>query len=77
MVLLNNVFAIAITGENNFNWQSLKQLFKLWLNIISSIIKYIFYNIKEIYHTPVTGSASFPLTINSGNKMEKTQPLKK
>lgn len=36
---------------------------------------HIFYNLK-IYHVPVTGSASFPLIINSGNKIEKTQPLK-
>lgn len=36
---------------------------------------YIFYNL-IIYHVPVIGSASFPLIINSGNKIEKTQPLK-
>lgn len=36
---------------------------------------YIFYNL-IIYHVPIIGSASFPLIINSGNKIEKTQPLK-
>lgn len=43
--------------------------------ILHEIYTYIFYNLK-IYHVPVTGSASFPLIINSGNKIEKTQPLK-
>lgn len=32
---------------------------------------------RKTYHTPIIGSASFPLTINKGNNMEKTQPLKK
>lgn len=29
-----------------------------------------------MYQTPVTGTASFPLTINNGNSIENTQPLK-
>lgn len=78
MVLLNNVFAIAITGENNFSWQSLEQLrhvnFSKWMKYCIQKM-HIFYNL-IIYHAPVTGSASFPLIINSGNKIEKTQPLK-
>lgn len=30
-----------------------------------------------IYQASVTGLASFPLKINKGNSIEKTQPLKK
>ena len=33
-------------------------------------------NFTPTHHVPVTGSASFPLIMNSGNRMENTHPLK-
>jgi hypothetical protein len=32
-------------------------------------------NFTLTHHAPVTGSASFPLIMNNGNRMENTHPL--
>lgn len=48
---------------------------EIWFALILSYIR-IYCVDDSIYQTPVTGSASFPLTMKSGNRMEKTQPLK-
>lgn len=70
---------MAITGENSFNGQSLKCIiiYKLDNNLYIILLMCKYKSRIRTYQTPVTGSASFPLTIKSGNNMEKTQPLKK